>query len=274
MRTAICAIVKNEAPYLADWIAYHKTIGFDKFFICNNESEDKTGDILEEAKSLGICECYYWPYKDGVRTQDAAYKHLLNEHRADVDWMLFLDVDEYLLLKKHPDVKALLNDYDGISAIGMNWRIFGDSGQSSYDTAPLFERFLQASPRNFGPNHLIKTIARTADIVTAGVHTHELVENAKFINPIGTNLKHYPSARQDSVSHDIVQINHYYSKTLEEYVWKKNRGSATLWKGHKDFISRNDDHFNFHNRNDFVDDEILTKITEEFRLLRSNFRDC
>jgi hypothetical protein len=257
MIVAICAVVKNEGPYLREWMAYHRAIGFDHFFVCNNESEDDTGEILSRAAEAGICTFYHWPNQEGVRTQFAAYKYLLNKHRMDTDWMFFADPDEFLLLKKHDTIKGFLEDYPEASAIGINWRIFGDSGETDYRPAPLMERFTCAAPEQFGPNHLIKTIARTDDLITPGAHTHQLREGAIFIDAERRPLKPYPAGRQDSVTHSIAQLNHYYTKTRDEYGWKKARGRVDLWRGHKDYVPQTDDLFNFHNRNDEPDLAIL-----------------
>jgi Glycosyl transferase family 2 len=51
---AICLIVKNEAPYLLEWIAYHRVIGVDRFLIYNNDSTDETSSILEHLDRAGI----------------------------------------------------------------------------------------------------------------------------------------------------------------------------------------------------------------------------
>ena len=45
---AIIAIVKNEGKYIEEWIDYHKLIGFEKFYIYNNESSDNTESVLKK----------------------------------------------------------------------------------------------------------------------------------------------------------------------------------------------------------------------------------
>ena len=40
-RLAIGAIVKNEGPYLLEWIAFHRVVGVDRFFIADNASTDE-----------------------------------------------------------------------------------------------------------------------------------------------------------------------------------------------------------------------------------------
>jgi hypothetical protein len=49
---SVVAIVRDEGPYLAEWVAFHRLQGFDRFLIYDNESSD---DGPELAESLG-CE--------------------------------------------------------------------------------------------------------------------------------------------------------------------------------------------------------------------------
>ena len=51
--TTLVATVKNEGPYLWEWVAYHKSIGFDNIVIFQNDSNDMTHGILHEMRSAG-----------------------------------------------------------------------------------------------------------------------------------------------------------------------------------------------------------------------------
>ena len=44
---AIAAIFKNEAPYLREWVEYHKMIGVEHFWLYNDNSSDNFEEILE-----------------------------------------------------------------------------------------------------------------------------------------------------------------------------------------------------------------------------------
>ena len=37
---SICAIFKNEAPYLREWIEFNHLVGIEHFYMYNNNSED------------------------------------------------------------------------------------------------------------------------------------------------------------------------------------------------------------------------------------------
>ncbi|MDR0485482.1 MAG: glycosyltransferase family 2 protein, partial [Elusimicrobiota bacterium] len=44
---SVLAIAKNEAPYLKEWIEYHRALGVEKFYIYDNNSSDNTFEILK-----------------------------------------------------------------------------------------------------------------------------------------------------------------------------------------------------------------------------------
>ena len=53
---AMVSISKNEAPYIKEWIEFHKFVGFTKFYFYDNESEDNTVDILKPYIDSGLVE--------------------------------------------------------------------------------------------------------------------------------------------------------------------------------------------------------------------------
>lgn len=53
---AICAISKDEGPYLKEWVEWHLKQGVEKFYIYDNESTDCTKEILAPYIDNGIVE--------------------------------------------------------------------------------------------------------------------------------------------------------------------------------------------------------------------------
>jgi glycosyltransferase involved in cell wall biosynthesis len=250
---------------------YHSVIGVSHFYIYDNESTDDTREILRAAEKAGLCSVYNWPRLDGKdRPQFRAYAHFLKTHRDDCDWVAVLDADEFINLKRHVTIQDFLAEYPEADAIGINWRMFGDSGQEHYSPEPLMVRFTKAAADNFGGNNIIKTIARTHSVVELGIHSHKLKDGAQFLNPEGRPLKPYPAGRQDYVSLDVAQINHYYTKTREEWAIKQRRGKADLWEGHDNF-KREDSEFTANNRNEVVDETIQTRLEPALKAMRLLF---
>ena len=60
---AIVAILKNEAPYIKEWIDYHLLAGVDHFYLYDNESEDNLKEILQPYIDINIVDYEFFPGK-------------------------------------------------------------------------------------------------------------------------------------------------------------------------------------------------------------------
>jgi Glycosyltransferase family 92 len=91
---SICAIVRNEARYILEWIAFHKAIGIDHFYIYDNQSTDGTTDILLRLQAAGLVTRISWPdstpavVASGLGPQVPAYNDFHEISRSDrVGWL-------------------------------------------------------------------------------------------------------------------------------------------------------------------------------------------
>ena len=247
---AICAIVKDEERYIAEWIAYHQVVGFDKMFLYDNGSTDLTAVISRRwGDFVTIID---WPTQPGIWMQHAAYRDFLSRYAAHTEWVMFLDADEFLNLKRDENIRDFLSCRGDASAIGINWRMFGDNGEVAYREGLVLQRFTRAARDAFGGNHIIKTIARCAVIVKPDIHTSELKAGQQLISPSGQLLKQYPAVRQQLVEFDQIQVNHYFVKSYEEWQIKRSRGKADFPAGSPSHL-RADGEFEANNKNDELD---------------------
>ncbi|MFN7604764.1 MAG: glycosyltransferase family 2 protein, partial [Hyphomonadaceae bacterium] len=44
----VCMIAKNEGPYLLEWVAYYRSLGFSKIVVYENNSTDRSAVILRK----------------------------------------------------------------------------------------------------------------------------------------------------------------------------------------------------------------------------------
>ena len=58
---AIGMIYRNEAPYLAEWLEFHRLVGVERFYLYDNESEDDHLEVLAPYIEEGIVEVHEWP---------------------------------------------------------------------------------------------------------------------------------------------------------------------------------------------------------------------
>jgi hypothetical protein len=95
-KLAICAIVKDEARYIEEWLAFHFLQGVSQVLIFDNENTDGTRDILKcVARHLPI-SVVNWPGQDYYQVQMEAYRDGAMRLTGQADWVAFIDIDEFL----------------------------------------------------------------------------------------------------------------------------------------------------------------------------------
>jgi hypothetical protein len=137
----------------------------------------------------------------------------------DYDWAIFIDVDEFIALKRHSYIQGFLRDYgnlpEGVDAIAVNWMMFGDNNAPSEGS--VLERFTR---RGAFPDRHIKSIVRlNGDRMMLTTHN-------TFGYWIDTNGIVGHGQNNLTGDNDVIQINHYYGKTMKEFVAKMERGRA------------------------------------------------
>jgi hypothetical protein len=156
----------------------------------------------------------------GQCMQIPAYNDCLKNFGDTTKWLIVADGDEYILPKKHFSIRDFLNDYDDFHAIGINWVMFGTSFHDNKQTGYLIDKYRYCS-RDQNPH--IKTICKpemTKEIIIHGVL---LYDSSKYVDA-KKNIISEPFNHNYTI--DIIQINHYSGKSIEEWYEKYYRGNA------------------------------------------------
>lgn len=242
-RLAVCAIAKNEGPYFKEWIEWHLAHGVDEFFIYDNESTDGTREILEPYIERGVVDYKYWP---GYRMQLAAYDDCLEHHRFDSRWIAFIDLDEFIVPVKDATIPDFLKRFEAFPAVEINWLVYGSGGNKEKSNEDVMKRFRFHSLPDHYLNRHVKSIVNPRRVFTM-IGCHEVARiNGKAAdshgNPITCNF------RERTPQQDVIRINHYAVRSLEEFREKQLRGRAS---GTKTSVPM--DYFNEYDLNDIED---------------------
>jgi glycosyltransferase involved in cell wall biosynthesis len=262
-RVAICAIAKNEGRYLGEWIAYHKLIGFDDILVYNPESDDDTEEVLARFADRGVTQVP-WSVPPRTKPQWLAYEDGL-ERLHDADWIAFIDIDEFIVLPQHRGIKAFVRDYASRDAIAMNWKIFGSSERREAGEGLVIDRFRRCAPLAYPPHRQVKTLARPRAIHKPRVHTCQFNEGYEYVTVLGEVLGSGEGASR-LISHEVIRINHYFTKSWEEWQQKSARGRGAKWEGHPK-KQRTEAEFHAQDRNEFREREITRFIEPVTRYL-------
>jgi hypothetical protein len=231
MRTAIACIAKNEDLYIKEWADYHLALGFDKVVVVAND-----WDYEPHRNEIMTFKIPSFEYK--IQMQCLAYNTLVERFRGIYDWVAFYDVDEYLCLKKHSNIKDFIKSFYPYKpkSIAVNWAFFGDNGLEKVDEDySLLNRFTK---RQENADKHIKVIVNTKY-----KHIFNEQPHSSNLDWVDQSFKTGTGPFNEGGSIDVAQINHYWCKTKEEYeMFKMPNGqnwSPTLSRNLEDFQNHN-----------------------------------
>lgn len=221
---AITAIAKNEAPYIREWIEFHRLVGVEKFFIYDNESTDNLKEVLKPYIESGIVEYTYFP---GRCRQFPAYRDSIARNANRVKFMAIIDCDEFITPIKHNTIPEFIEYLEKkikhrIDAVGINWIMHGYNGHYDKQEGLVCENYSKCD-FNTGANQHIKSIVRLRSVITNS-HPHFCIYKnfAKIVNANGEDM--YGPFCHPYI--EDIRINHYWSKSYSEMLQKFNRGMA------------------------------------------------
>lgn len=234
INAAVCCIARLEGRYLQEWVEWYKKLGFANAIVCDNDHDDDGEDIKEILKEyIDDGFVIYEDYKNQTKAQMSCYTKIYEKYGSVYDAILYVDVDEQLVLNKHNNIIEFLESFSSDwESIVINWKCFNDNNLVHYDPRPLRERFTQPIPH--GKCIQYSTIAEDMHVkcfVRGG-----LPKVVFYSNPhVATNplLTYHASgyrcnnAPWQPIDWSVAQINHYVCKTIEEYCTNKlRRGSG------------------------------------------------
>ena len=215
-RFGVVAIARNEAPYLLQWIAHYRILGFEQITIYDNQSNDGSSRILAPLARAGIINAVYWTDRDN--RQRRAYNNAVRRLGPYVEWCLFVDLDEFLVLDPGLTLDDILPGSPEISAIGIPWRMFGSGGQRNRGSDLVVERFTKAAPTF---HRLVKSLARLRDVTQMDIHIPKRIAGRI------TDLRGLPLDLQTPRTEaSAARINHYFNRSWEEFLYKRLRGDV------------------------------------------------
>lgn len=240
-RRVIVTTMKNEGPFILEWIAYHRAIGFDDFLVYTNDCTDGTDTMLDLLQTKGIVQHRDNPFGGtDLKPQHAALQAAEKEVLVKkAKWIACIDVDEYINIKTGDgtldDLFAALPDANMIS---MTWRLFGNSDIHRYLDRPITRQFTRCAPEFARKPHQawgFKTLFQNVGIFRKlGVHrpkglNSQLWDQINWVNGSGNPLpkEHYRNAWRstaETYGYDLVALNHYAVRSAESFLVKRDRG--------------------------------------------------
>lgn len=217
----ICAILKDETPYLVEWVEHHLSIGIEHFILYDNNSVIPAKQTLEAYVRKGVVEVIDCPITNSPQLK--AYTHCLYNMHGRTKWIAYIDLDEFIILKKHHDIHAFLADYDEYAGVCMNWVIYTANGHIEKPEGTVMQNYTEPLPYDFPANQHVKSIVRPDYVNTVDSSHYPRYDEEYY----AVNEKYIYVPRAFSrFTNDIVQLNHYFTKSFEEWLKKISKGTS------------------------------------------------
>jgi hypothetical protein len=218
---SICAIYRDEGPYLREWLEFHRLVGVERFYLYDNNSTDDHAEVLRPYVEEGLVELNPWPTHPA---QVQAYQDCLLRHRGESRWMAFIDLDEFLFSPLGLPLPEVLSEYEQWPGVGANWAVFGTSGHRSRPEGLVLENFTRRTDRNV--NKSIKSIVDPSEVRAFCQPHFFMLRSGPTVDENGQPITGPPFSATNEVSFERLRVNHYATKSEEEFRGKLDRGHA------------------------------------------------
>lgn len=225
---SIVSIYLNEDD-LIEWIEYHKLIGVERFYLYDHGSTDNSRELLQPYIDDGTV-VYHYIEDEGIQIQTNA--DAICRYKNETKWMALIDCDEYIVPIKTNDIRELLKDYEKYPALMMNWVPFDSNGIDKRPEGKLaIELFTRVHKNYDDPNRNvhIKSVVNPRKVVVCN-HPHFCFYKNDEMAVTTDFRRQYKKERflQRGIRLDVLQLNHYFTKSREEYIKKLSRGRSDI----------------------------------------------
>ncbi|MEM7470921.1 MAG: glycosyltransferase family 2 protein [Pseudomonadota bacterium] len=240
-RTLIVTCMKNEGPFILEWLAYHRAIGVEDFLIYTNDCEDGTDVLLDALMSRGLVQRRDNKFHGtGIKPQHWALA--ASEHEQvlkTAGWIISMDVDEFINI--HVGEGRLSDLYKAVgqaNMISLTWRLFGNGDIHAFEDSFVTDQFDQCAPELCRKPHQawgFKTLFRNLGIYKKmGVHRPkglkpDLWDRIDWVNGSGKPMpqklmRNGWRSSLESYGYELVTLNHYAVRSAESFLVKRDRG--------------------------------------------------
>lgn len=246
----IISTMKDEGPFILEWLAYYLSIGFTHFIVNSNDCSDGTDRILSRCAELGFLAHIDNPppWKNGP--QGAAYANAMRHPWfKQAEWIMVCDADEFLDIRVGDgtldDLFAAAPRADGFAA---PWQMFGHNGIVEFEDRFIISQMTRASEMG----QLLPQNLRSVKSLFRNNSTYRAISTHRPRRPVDKRLKNFVWVDGDgdvipdafkrrgwsfsttglAFGKDMFRMNHYAVRSLESYLMKRLRGDVRTREYH------------------------------------------
>lgn len=214
MKTAICAIIKNEHRFLQEWLDWHLGLGFDAIHLFEDKGSDSHEEITSQYNNV-----YLRRYADDEEVQEllawqgsssrqtVLYDYFARANKGEYDWVGFFDLDEFVTFADGYDLNKLCAEFEPYPAVLLNWRMMGASGHIQRPACDVVEAYTE----EVGFLHQDKGWEHKSI-----VNLKRYKGMANLHRAVGAVDTHHETDFK-RLHYDKAWLNHYFTKSWEDW---------------------------------------------------------
>jgi hypothetical protein len=186
--------------------------------------------VLRPYVEQGVVEITDWASRPDDRHWNlrVAFNDCIARHREDARWIAFIDIDEFLFSPTSRAVADVLKEFEQFSGVEVSSLSFGPSGHDTKPNGLVIESYLQrrayASPEE--DLDQVKSIVDPSR-VERNFNAHGFVYREGYaVHEDGSRASHDPPGSMAFPKTSLLRINHYITKSIDEYDTKRAQWAA------------------------------------------------
>lgn len=227
MKTAICAIIKDEHRFLEEWIEWHLGLGFDAIHLFEDKGSKSHEEICEKYSNV-----YLRRYEDDEELQEIIAPKFGNKKqcrlyqwfcgRSQADWVAFIDIDEFMMFEEGWNLHRFCEEFSDYPAVHLYWKMKGASGHIERPSCGVVDAYTEDAPfikQDDGWN--MKSLVN----IRKGLGMRTVHHANGAVRTDGTDGEGRPI-------YDKAWLNHYFTKSWEDWcdrIYKR----GDVYRGHR-----------------------------------------
>ena len=243
-RVFVATCMKDEGPFILEWVAWHRAMGVTDITVFTNDCSDGTDAILDRLSDLGHVQHLPNPAFafDSTAFQPVAlnYAHQLRAMR-EADFFISMDVDEFInVTVGNHTLRALFNASGPFDVLSMSEVNHGSNQHEHYERGwltDLFPAHQTTTPGKFKSRRGVKSIVRLSERVEKLRNHRPDMHNENgqtaWLDGSGRATGHFLADRSEN-GHDcrgsfkLVRLEHFPLRSLDSYLAKMYRGDVVV----------------------------------------------
>lgn len=213
---------KDENLYLKEWLDYHLTAGIDHFYLYNQCGSPEADQILEPYVAMGVVTVHEWTnfskkYEGPTfffqkNRNHMGYTHAVTHYKNETTWLLKIDIDEFLFMADEQEsIKSWLKKVrtEETKMIRIPRIDFGSNGLEKQPEGGVLESFTRRETTSSNYKDMANTdfLDNNKRCYSSHRWSYKLFSGGEILEPKPL---------------DELRINHYYTKSKEEYFTRQN----------------------------------------------------